>query len=83
MAMMKTIEMILMENHPNGIYNEDDVWVSHCRSNWYGLFRNCRRRFSRVAMMSYLLTFGAGMLAGVITVGIVLNLTILNQDRWK
>jgi hypothetical protein len=34
-------------------------------------------------MMSYLLTFGAGMLAGVITVGIILNLTILNQDRWK
>ena len=26
MGKMKTIEMILMENHPNGIFNEDDVW---------------------------------------------------------
>ena len=28
MGQMKTIEMILMENHPNGIFNEDDVWDS-------------------------------------------------------
>jgi pyrroloquinoline quinone (PQQ) biosynthesis protein C len=26
MAQMKTIEMILMESHPNGIFNEQDVW---------------------------------------------------------
>ena len=26
MGQMKTIEMILMENHPNGIYYEKDVW---------------------------------------------------------
>jgi hypothetical protein len=36
-----------------------------------------------MVVMSYLLTFGAGMLAGVMLVGIILNLTILNQDRWK
>jgi len=26
MAQMKTIEMILMEAHPSGIFNEQDVW---------------------------------------------------------
>jgi xanthosine utilization system XapX-like protein len=36
-----------------------------------------------MAMMSYLLTFGAGMLAGIVLVGIIINLTILNQDRWN
>jgi uncharacterized membrane protein len=30
-----------------------------------------------------ILVFGLGMFAGVVFVGIVLNLTILNQDRWK
>jgi hypothetical protein len=32
MGQMKTIEMILMENHPNGIYNEDDVWEAIAES---------------------------------------------------
>jgi hypothetical protein len=26
MAKMKTIEMILMENHPDGNFNEQDLW---------------------------------------------------------
>jgi len=26
MGKMKTIEMILMENHPDGIFNEQDLW---------------------------------------------------------
>lgn len=34
-------------------------------------------------MLTSLLIFGAGMLAGVVLVGIVLNLTVLKQDRWK
>lgn len=33
--------------------------------------------------MTTLLIFGAGMLAGIVLVGIVLNLTILKQDKWK
>jgi hypothetical protein len=33
--------------------------------------------------MAIVLSFGLGMLAGVVLVGIVLNLTILKQDRWK
>jgi hypothetical protein len=33
--------------------------------------------------MTSLLIFGAGMLAGIVFVGIVLNLTILKQDRWR
>ena len=33
MAKMKTIEMILMENHPNGIFNEDDVWEAIAEAN--------------------------------------------------
>jgi ABC-type uncharacterized transport system permease subunit len=33
--------------------------------------------------MTSLLIFGAGMLAGIMLVGIVLNLTVLKQDRWK
>ena len=33
MAKMKTIEMILMENHPDGIYNEDDVWEAIAEAN--------------------------------------------------
>jgi hypothetical protein len=32
MGQMKTIEMILMENHPNGIYNEQDVWEAIAES---------------------------------------------------
>lgn len=32
MGKMKTIEMILMENHPNGIYNEQDVWEAIAES---------------------------------------------------
>jgi hypothetical protein len=33
MAKMKTIEMILMENHPDGIYNEqDDLWEAIAES---------------------------------------------------
>jgi hypothetical protein len=34
-------------------------------------------------MFTSLLIFGAGMIAGVVLVGIVLNLTVLKQDRWK
>ena len=26
MAKMKTVEIVLMENHPDGIYTESDVW---------------------------------------------------------
>ena len=33
MGKMKTIEMILMENHPDGIYNEDDVWEAIAEAN--------------------------------------------------
>jgi hypothetical protein len=33
--------------------------------------------------MAMIITFGLGMLAGVVLVGIVLNLTILKQDRWS
>lgn len=33
--------------------------------------------------MTTLLIFGAGMVAGIVFVGIVLNLTILKQDKWK
>jgi hypothetical protein len=32
MGQMKTIEMILMENHPNGIFNEQDVWEAIAES---------------------------------------------------
>jgi len=32
MGKMKTIGMILMENHPNGIYNEQDVWEAIAES---------------------------------------------------
>jgi hypothetical protein len=32
MGQMKTIEMILMENHPDGIYNEQDVWEAIAES---------------------------------------------------
>jgi hypothetical protein len=34
-------------------------------------------------MFTSILIFGAGMLAGIILVGIVLNVTVLKQDRWK
>jgi len=34
-------------------------------------------------MFTSILIFGAGMLAGIVLVGIVLNVTILKQDRWK
>ena len=33
--------------------------------------------------MAMILSFGLGMLAGVIAVAIIINLTILKQDRWK
>ena len=33
--------------------------------------------------MTTLLIFGAGMIAGIVFVGIVLNLTILKQDKWN
>jgi hypothetical protein len=33
--------------------------------------------------MTTIITFGLGMLAGIVFVGIVLNLTILKQDKWK
>jgi hypothetical protein len=32
MGKMKTIEMILMENHPDGIFNEQDVWEAIAES---------------------------------------------------
>jgi hypothetical protein len=34
-------------------------------------------------MFTSILIFGAGMLAGIMLVGVVLNLTVLKQDRWK
>jgi hypothetical protein len=34
-------------------------------------------------MIATLITFGLGMLAGIVLIGIILNLTILNQDKWK
>jgi hypothetical protein len=34
-------------------------------------------------MIATLITFGLGMLTGIVLVGIVLNLTVLKQDRWK
>lgn len=34
-------------------------------------------------MITALFIFGAGMLAGIVLVGIVLNLTILKQDKWE
>jgi hypothetical protein len=34
-------------------------------------------------MFTSILIFGAGMLAGIMIVGVVLNLTVLKQDRWK
>jgi uncharacterized oligopeptide transporter (OPT) family protein len=33
-------------------------------------------------VLNTLLCFGAGMIAGIALVGIVLNLTILKQDDW-
>jgi hypothetical protein len=32
MATMKSIQMVLMENHPDGIYNEQDVWEAIAES---------------------------------------------------
>ena len=33
MAKMKSVEEILMEWYPDGIYNEDDVWEAIAESN--------------------------------------------------
>jgi hypothetical protein len=32
MGQMKSIQMVLMENHPDGIYNEQDVWEAIAES---------------------------------------------------
>jgi len=33
--------------------------------------------------MALAISFVLGVFAGIVTIGIILNLTILNQDRWK
>ncbi len=35
MAKMKTIEMILIENHPDGNYNEQDLWEAIAEADGY------------------------------------------------
>jgi hypothetical protein len=32
MGQMKNLEVILMENHPDGNYNEDDLWMAIAES---------------------------------------------------
>jgi hypothetical protein len=34
-------------------------------------------------MIASLFIFGAGILTGIVLVGIILNLTILKQDKWE
>ena len=37
MGKMKTIEMVLMENHPDGIYNEQDLWEAIAEADGHKL----------------------------------------------
>ena len=36
MAKMKTVEIVLMENHPDGVYTEDDVWEAIAEAHGLG-----------------------------------------------
>lgn len=35
MGKMKTVEIVLMENHPDGVYTEDDVWEAIAEADGY------------------------------------------------